>query len=151
MIGHQVVLVYRLDSCCQCFPYLRLDITLDVTTHKPNNIRFILIAVSEERTIFFSVFNTQLAVLDQSAPDTYHTDIDTILVGKVDDIVQMVPIAINTLLVDILEVPTIYIRHLSIDVIGRYSVNDLYLYHVVASLPTALQIPLRLGPVESFR
>ena len=151
MIGHQVVFVYRLDGCCQCFPHLWFDITLNVATHKPNDVRPVLIAVSQERTVFLGIVHTQLAGLYQSAPDAHHTDIDAVLGSHIDDIVHVVPIAIHTFTVDILEVPTIHIRHLSIYIIGRYPVNGLYLYDVIARLGTRLQVPLSLCPIQSFR
>ena len=150
MIGHQVVLVYRLDGGSQGLPHLRLDVALDVTTHEPDNVGLILITVGEEGSVFLGILHTQQTGLDQSAPNAYHTDIDTLVGSLVDDIVQVVPIAIDTLLVNVLEVPSVNVRHLSVDVIGWYSVNGLYLHDVIAGLGARVQIPFSLGPVESF-
>ena len=147
MIGHQVVLVYRLDSRCQRLPNLRLDVALNVATHKPDDVGLVLITVGKERTVFLRVVHTQQTCLDQSAPNAYHSNIDTVLSRHIDDIVHVVPIAVDALAVNVLEVPPIHVRHLSIDVDSRHTVDGLHLYHVIARFGTRLQIPLGLSPV----
>ena len=57
MIGHQVVLVYRLDGGSQCLPYLRLDVTLDVATHEPDDVGFVLVAVGEEGAVLLGILH----------------------------------------------------------------------------------------------
>ena len=147
MIRHQVVLVYRLNGRSQCFPHLRFDVTLDITTHKPDDVRFVLVTVGKEGAILLGIFYAQFAILHQSAPDANHTDIDAVLTSHIDNIVHVIPIAVDALAVDVLEVPAIHVRHLSVDIISRYAINGLYLYDVIACLRTRLQIPLSLSPV----
>ena len=147
MIGHQMVLVDGLNGCGQCLPYLRLDVALNVATHKPDDVRLVLVAVGEERTVFLGIFHTQQTGLHQSAPDAHHSDIDAMLGSHIDDIVHVIPIAVDTFAVDILEVPPVYVRHLPVDIDGRHAVDGLHLYYVIPRLGARLQIPLGLSPV----
>ena len=142
--------VYRLNSIRQCVPYLRFDVTLNISTHKPDDIGPILIAVSKECAVLLGICHTQFSILDQTTPDTYHSYIYTVLLGQVDNIVQMVPIAIDSLLVDIGEVPPVNIRGLSVDIISWHTINDLYLYHIIPCFTATLKIPLRLGSVQTL-
>ena len=123
---------------------------MDVATHKPDDVLLVLIAIGEEGTILLSILHTQFAIFHQSTPDTHHSDVDAVLSSHINDIVHVVPIAINAFLVNLFEVPTIDIRHLTIDVISRNAIDGLHLNNVIACLRTALQIPFRLSPVESF-
>ena len=151
MIRHEMVLVYQFDGRGQRFPYFGLDIALDVTTHEPDDIGLVLVSVGEEGAILLRILHTQFTVFHQSAPDAYHSDIDAVLGGHINDIVHVIPVAIDTFAIDVLEVPAVDIRHLTIDVIGWYTINGLYLYDVIACFGTRLQIPLNLSPVEPFR
>ena len=151
MIGHQVVLVDSLDGSGQGIPLSRVDIALDVTTHDPDDIGLILIAVGQESTIELRLFHVHQSCLHQSTPNGHHTYIYTILCSGIDDIVHVVPVAIDTLLVDFREVPSIRVRHLSVMIIGRYAVDHLYLYHIISGLPTTLEIIGSLSPVCAFR
>ena len=151
MIGHQVVFVYRLNSGGECFPYLRLDVALDVATHEPDDVGLVLIAVGEEGAIFLGILDGELAVLHQSAPDAHHADVDAVVGCAVDDVIHVVPIAVDPLLVDVLEIPSVDVRHLSVDVIGGNTVDGLHLYDIIAGFRTALQIPFCLSTVKTFR
>ena len=151
MIGHDMILVNRLDSGSQCFPNFGLDVALNIATHKPDDVGLVLITVGQERSVFLGVLHTQQTSFYQSTPDAHHTDVDAMLLCHIDDIVHVVPITINTLLIDVLEVPSVYVRQLSIDVMGRNTINCLHLNHVIACLCTTLQIPFSLCSVQTLR
>ena len=118
---------------------------MDVATHKPDDIGLVLITVGEEGAVFPGSLHTQLTVLYQSAPDTHHTDIDAVLLSQVDDVVEMIPVAVTSG-----RFRWQRVRRLTVDVIGRHPVDYLYLYHVVALLTTTLQIPFGLCTVQTF-
>ena len=150
MVGHEVVLVDRLDGGGQCFPHFRFDVALDVAPHEPDDVLFVFVSVGEERTVFLGILYAQLSVLHQSAPDTHHADVDAVLGSHIDDKVHVVPVSIHSFAVDVLEVPAVYVRHLAVDVHGWHTVDGLYLHHIVARLGARLQIPLGLGAVETL-
>ena len=95
MIGHQMVLVYRLDGGSQRLPNFRFDVALNVATHKPDDVGLVLVAVGQERALLHSILHTQQSCLHQSAPDAHHADVDAVLGGHIDDIVHVVPIGIG--------------------------------------------------------
>ena len=95
VIGHQVVMVDGLDTGGEGIPYLGLDVALDVAAHEPDDVGLVLVTVGEEGAVFFGLVDTQFAVLHQSAPDAHHADIDAILPCQVDDVVEVVPVAVR--------------------------------------------------------
>ena len=94
VISNQMVLVDGLDAGGEGVPNLGFDIALNVATHEPDDIGLVLITAGEEGTIFLGFLHTQFAVLYQSAPDAHHTDIDSVLLRQMDDVIEMVPVTI---------------------------------------------------------
>lgn len=65
-----------------------------------------------------------------------------------DDIVEMIPIGVDTLRIGFRQVPAIRVGHLTIDIIGRQVIEHLYLHHVVSGLTAAREIERHLTAVE---
>lgn len=95
MIGHQVILVYRLDSCSERLPDFRLDIALDVAAHNPEDVGTVFISVSKESSISLCLIYAQFASFNQAAPDTNHTYIDIVLGCYIYDIVHVIPVRVG--------------------------------------------------------
>ena len=150
VIGHQVVMVDGLDTGGEGIPYLGLDVALDVAAHEPDDVGLVLVTVGEEGAVFPGLVDTQFAVLHQSAPDAYHADIDAILLCQVDDVVEVVPVGVRCHTVPVPMCDWQRVRGLAVDVDGGYGIDDLYLYHVIALLATTLQVPFRLGTVQTL-
>ena len=103
MIGHEMVVVDALDAGGE-----RLHtsgwISLNIATHHPDDIRRILIAVGG--TFRMLACCALIFCLYQRPPDGYHADVDAVLFGKFDDVVEMIPIAVNTCRVRLRQIPS---------------------------------------------
>lgn len=111
-----MVVVDALDAGSERLPHFRMDIALDITTHHPDDIRRILIAVGKELSVCLSLLCIDILSLYLRTPDSYHADVDAVLFGKFDDVVEMIPIAVNTCWVCLRQIPTGRERLLSVDI-----------------------------------
>ena len=96
MIGHEMIVIDALDAGSERLPHLWVDITLDIATHHPDDIRRILIAVGKELSVCLSLLCIDILCLYLRTPDGYHADVDAVHLGKFDDVVEMIPIAVDT-------------------------------------------------------
>lgn len=96
MIGHEMIVIDALDAGSERLPHLWVDITLDIATHHPDDIRRILIAVGKELSVCLSLLCIDILSLYLRTPDGYHADVDAVHLGKFDDVVEMIPIAVDT-------------------------------------------------------
>ena len=148
MIGHQVVVVYRLDGGGERLPYVSLHITLYITTDDPDDIWAVFVAVGEKTSVGLRLLYREFASFYHPTPDTHHTDIDTALFGLTDDVVHVIPITIVGLGQ---QIPLLIVRGLPIDVYRGYIVQHLHLGHVIASVTCLIQVIRYFLTVQSFR
>ena len=151
MKRHQVILVNGTDTLCQCFPLGSLDISANITTHHPDDVRSILVAFGKELTVSLRIFHRHQTFGNRRSPNGNHTDIDAVLLGCLDDVVHVIPIAVHAFLIYLLEVEPIRQGRLTVAVHGRNTVHGLHLHHVVARLTTMTQIIGSLITVQTFR
>ena len=150
MIGHEMVVVNTLDAGSERFPHLWVDITLDIATHHPDDIRRILIAVGKELSVCLSLLCIDILSLYLRTPDSYHADVDAVLFGKFDDVVEMIPIAVNTCWVCLRQIPTGRERLLSVDIKRRCAVHHLDENSIKSRYTAFLKIILCLGSIQTF-
>lgn len=151
MIGHEMVVVNTLDAGSERLPHLWVDIALDIATHHPDDIRRILIAVGKELSVCLSLLCIDILCLYLRTPDGYHADVDAVLFGKFDDVVEMIPITVNTSGVSLRQIPTGRERLLSVDIKRRCAVHHLDENGIKSRYTAFLKIILCLGSIQTFR
>ena len=140
MEGHQVILVDCFDRSCQCLPFGCFHITANVSTDKPNDIRFVLITFRQELSVCFRLFDSHFSTIHGTSPDTNHTDIQSFFCSRTNDIIHVIPITIYTFPVDVLEVISIYHGILSVDIHGWHIIQGLNLNYIVSAMFALFQI-----------
>ena len=150
MIGHEVVVVYGLDGCGKRLPHLGVHITGDVTAHNPDDVGRVLVAFGEELAVCLGLGSVYLLRLYLRTPHGNHTDVDAVLLCQLDDIVEMIPVAVHALRVGFCHVPSGWQRRLSVYVVCRCVVHHLHQHRIESCRTAFLQIVLCLCPVEAF-
>ena len=95
MVGHQVLLVYRFDGGGERLPDFWLDVALDVAADDPDDVLTVFVAVGQEPAIGLGLLHAELPALHETAPDTYHPDIDVVAGCRVDDVVHVIPVGVG--------------------------------------------------------
>ena len=138
------------DGCSKRIPYLGLDVSLDISSDNPHDIGAVFVAFCQKRSIEFGLFHIHLARLHQSTPDTDHAYIDTVGGSHVDDIVEMLPVAVAFCRINRREVKAFGHRQLAVGINGWHAIDGLHLHHIVAGLATTAEIEGGLVTVESL-
>ena len=136
------------DGSCQCVPRGSALVALDVAAYHPDDVGLVLVALSEELPVGRSLFLVHFLYL--RPPDAVHGDVDAVGLRHVDDVVEVIPIAVVARLCVSCEVECCIVGRLAVDVEGGYGVEHLYLFDVVALLPLFVEEEFHFVAVEPF-
>jgi len=92
MESHKMLFIYRLNGFCQGCPHFRLDISLNISADNPDDIRKILVSLSEESAVGFRSCHVHRTAFHESAPDANHADVDILTLCHADDVIHVVPV-----------------------------------------------------------
>ena len=150
MEGHQVVLVYCFDGGGESFPFGGFYVATNITSDEPDDIRLVFVALGEEFAVSLGLVYGHFATADGASPDADHADIDAFTGSGADDVVHMVPIAVDARAVDVLEVVAVGHGILSVGVYGGDIVQSLNLNDVISPLFALFQIILGFIAVQAL-
>ena len=147
---HQVIFVDSFDRGCQSFPFSSFHVATDISTNKPDNIRFVLITLCQKLAVCFCLFYSHLAPVHRASPNADHADILSLLCCCTDDVIHVIPITVYAFLIDVFEVVSVNHRILSVDIHRRNIVQRLNLNHVVSATFALFQVIFGFIPVQAF-
>ena len=138
VVSHEMVVVDRLDSRCQCVPYLWVNVALDVTTHNPDDVFLVLVSVGKELAVSLRLLGIYVSILNLGAPYRHQSNVYSVFLCRVDDVVEVIPVRVNTVRVSLRHIPSGRVRLLSIDIVSRYTVEYLHLNDIVTGVAAFL-------------
>ena len=149
MEGHHVVGVGLLDGPCQRIPRSGALVAHDVAADHPDDVGLVLVAFAEEFAVGHGLSDRH--PFNLRTPDAVHGDVDALRSREVNDVVEVLPVAIDARDGELGEVERRVVGLMPVYIKGGDGVEHLYLLHVVARFALARQVVFHFVAVESLR